>query len=93
MSAKKQRKKKQTAVNEVPLTEKLQARLDSFLQAVSNNHPTSALVLVFRPSAIIKGRVDVNVANLGLTDELQNEAATAVRTALRGEVLFYSVSD
>jgi hypothetical protein len=88
-------KKKQTAVNEVPLTKELQAELNSFLQAVhydewnDGGRTAEASVLIFRPSAI-EGSVDVNVANEGWDDKLQNEVVNAVHKALHGKALFHS---
>jgi hypothetical protein len=80
----------------VPLTEELQADLDSFLQAVHNDEwsdggrTAEALVFIFRPSAI-EGGVDVNVASRGFGDELQSKTVKAALKALNGKALFYSI--
>jgi hypothetical protein len=92
--AKKARTQKQTEINEVPLPEPFQKKLDAFLLSVKYDaHESgSAFVIVFRPSEPVGG-VDVNVASWGLTDKLQNKMLKAALVAIDGVPLYHYVDE
>ena len=88
--------KQQTEVNEVPLSETLQAAANKFLRAAKDNEwddddsnsVASALVIVFRNG---DDRVHANVLNEGLGDDYQKLMADAALKAIAGKPLFYEV--
>ena len=92
--------RKQTGVNEVPLSPFLHDSVQTFLRTVKDDQwsyesdengeggrNSIALVIVLS-SGEGKG-VDVNVASYGLTDETQNKIVNAALKAISGEPLFY----
>ena len=93
-----QKKQKQTAINEVPLSGTLEEAANRFLRAVDdsqwddedNNHTAEALVIVFRTDG--NGGVNANVLNWGLTDETQNLMANAALEAINGKPLFWTAT-
>jgi hypothetical protein len=94
--------RKQTVVNEVPLSPFLDDSVQTFLRTVKDDQWSyesdengeggrQSIALVIVLSSGDGNGVDVNVANHGLTDEMQNKMVNAALKSISGEPLFYQI--